>query len=274
MAVSDYTMANSAAHAVDLRSGRPGSAFLAGGTTLMPLINEGRADITHLIGLRRAGLDSMAMEDGWLRIGAMVRVAAVAAQEWIPVLAEAARHVGGPAIRNLGTVGGSIVAGPPCGDLAVALLALDAQVGLARPEGTHMLDLGQLYASGIGEHLLTEVRVPLPRGRTAYRKLGRRRLNTPSVVTLAVHVVVDAGRVTEARIAIHGVAAHPVRAARAESALVGRVLDGPSTAAAAAAATEEVSPADDALATAWYRRRMVGVMLRRVLADIAGLQVG
>ena len=100
-------------------------------------------------------------------------------QEEIPLLGQAAHHVGGWAIRNMGTVGGNLFAPPPSGDFAVALLALDAQVKLVRVDGERVLPLADFYtgfmttALAPGE-LVTEIRVPVPEGLAVYAKVGRR----------------------------------------------------------------------------------------------------
>jgi CO/xanthine dehydrogenase FAD-binding subunit len=100
-------------------------------------------------------------------------------------------------------------------------------------------------------------------------KFGRRQANTPSVVAIAVRVVMGAdGVVSDARIALGAAGPHPMRARQAEAALVGKPLDAASIAAAAAAAQAESDPPTDALASGWYRKRMVGVFVRRALESL------
>ncbi len=140
----------------------------------------------------------------------------------IPLLQKAAHNVGGWAIRNMATVGGNLFAPPPAGDFAVALLALDAQVVLTSAAGQRVVSLNDFYTGFMttvvqpGE-LVSEIRVPAPAGQTAYLKFARRETNTPSIVTVAAHIMRDGDRVTDARLALNGVGPHPFRARRAES---------------------------------------------------------
>jgi CO/xanthine dehydrogenase FAD-binding subunit len=99
-----------------------------------------------------------------------------------------------------------------------------------------------------------------------YRKITRIRPKGASVVTLAAHLPVSSGRVLGARIALGSMAPVPIRARAAERALEGRPLDASAIGAAASAVTEGTSPTDDALGSAWYRREIVGVHLRRLLS--------
>ncbi len=111
--------------------------------------------------------------------------------------------------------------------------------------------------------------MPQTDGQTAYLRYGRRQANTPAVVAVAARVVIGAqGTVVEARIALGAAGPHPLRARQAEAALAGRPLDASSIAATAAAAQAECDPPTDALATSWYRRRMVGVYVRRALESL------
>jgi CO/xanthine dehydrogenase FAD-binding subunit len=198
------------------------------------------------------------------------------AQTEIPLLREAAKEVGGWAIRNMGTVGGNLFAPPPAGDVAVALLALDARVVLSGASGDRELPLEEFYTGFLmtalapGE-LLKEVRVPLPKGKTAYLKFGRKHANTPAVVTVAARLELDGRTVKDARLALNAVGPHPVRARDAERSLVGSKLDETSIAAAADAAAEGCEPFTDAVASEWYRRKMAAVYVRRTLEKIAGM---
>jgi CO/xanthine dehydrogenase FAD-binding subunit len=253
----------------------PTILVMAGGTIAMPLINEGISLPEKVMGLRQAGLNYVSRSNGMVQIGAATTLTQMLSQEEIPLLGQAAYHVGGWAIRNMGTVGGNLFAPPPSGDFAVALLALDAQVKLVGKAGERVLPLREFYtgfmttALELGE-LVTEILVPVPEGLTVYVKYGRRRANTPAVVSLAAHLVLDGEKVKDARIALNAVGPHPLRAAKAEAILVGSTLDEAAIAEAAAAAAEECEPFTDAIASEWYRRRMVDVYVRRALAQVAG----
>jgi CO/xanthine dehydrogenase FAD-binding subunit len=98
------------------------------------------------------------------------------------------------------------------------------------------------------------------------RKVARIKPKGGSVITLAAHLPASGGRIAGARIALGSMAPAPIRARAAERALEGRALDAATISAAAAAAAEGTSATDNALASAWYRREIVGVHLRRLLS--------
>jgi CO/xanthine dehydrogenase FAD-binding subunit len=253
----------------------PSVLVMAGGTIAMPLINEGISLPERVMGLRQAGLSYVNRSNGTVAIGATTTLTQMLTQKEISLLGEAAHHVGGWAIRNMGTVGGNLFAPPPAGDFAVALLALGAQVRLVGEDGERVLSLTEFYtgfmttALGSGE-LVTEILVPVPRGVTVYLKYGRRQANTPAVVSLAAHLELDGSKVVDARLALNGVGPHPLRATKAEAVLISSTLDETAITEAAAAAALECEPFTDPIASEWYRRKMVNVYVRRALAQVAG----
>jgi xanthine dehydrogenase small subunit len=260
MTVSAFFVPASLEEALELRA-RHGDGLLVmgGGTLLMGLVNEGRLFPERVMSLRGAGIDAVRRNGGWMEIGAAATVAQLCRLHELPVLAEAASELGGPALRTLATVGGNLFAPPPYGDLAVSLLALAAEVEVAGPAGVRRMPLEQLLASPPGpRELVTALRAPLPEGPGVYLRMGRRRANTPAVVAVAAQR--SAGGV---RIALGAAGPRPFRARRAEAA----TAEG--AAAAALAAQSECDPPTDALATRWYRREMVAVLVRRALERLA-----
>jgi CO/xanthine dehydrogenase FAD-binding subunit len=248
---------------------------MAGGTIAMPLINDGISLPKQVMGLRRAGLSYLNRTNGTVSIGATTTLTQLLDLALIPMLQEAARHTAGWSIRNMGTVGGNIFAPPPAGDVAVALLALSASVKLVSVNGERVIPLEKFYTGFMTfdlqpDELLTEVQVPVPAGRTVYLKHGRRRSNTPAVVTVAAHVTWNGRQVETARLALNAVGPHPIRAKTAEAVLVGSSLDADTIAASATAAAEECEPFSDSLASEWHRRKMVGVYVSRALTQLAG----
>ncbi|MEO8289293.1 MAG: FAD binding domain-containing protein [Chloroflexota bacterium] len=245
-------------------------AVSGGGTHMMMLINNGHIFPRALMGLRRAGLANI-HANGSLRIGAMSTMTQIMQADTGDLLHTAAQNVGGWAVRNMATVGGNLMMPQPAGDFAVALLALGADVKLAGPDGERLVPLVDFYASlphlKTGE-LITEIIVPHSTGKTAYLKHARREANAPSMVTVAVNLEMDGGTVTAARIALNGAGATPVRATAAERVVTGQALEPQTIAQAAKAAAEECSPFDDAVASAWYRRKMVDVFVKRALEAI------
>ena len=278
MTVREYLVPSSLSEAIGLlqRHG-PDLLVMAGGTVAMPLVNEGISLPERVMSLKRAGLDGIAAADGSLRIGATTTLTRLLEQDAVPLLAEAARHTASWTVRNMGTVGGNLFTPPPGGDIAVALLALDARVRLAGPGGERVIPLADLFTGFMtsalaADELLAAIEVPMTPRETAFLKFGRKQANTPAVVTVAVALTREQGRVREARIALGAAGPYPIRATAAEAALTGSPLDPATIDRAAEAAARESQPFTDAIASAWYRRRMVGVFVRRTLERIAAPQ--
>ena len=271
MSTMEYYLPETLDEAVGLLAEHgPALLVMAGGTLAMPLINEGISQPEKVMGLRAASLDYIReIEDGYA-VGAATTLTRI--QEWggIPLLQEAAENIGGWAIRNMGTIGGNLFAPPPAGDFAVALLALDARLKLVSAEGERLLPLNQFYtgfmtnALAPGE-LVAEVQIPEPAGKTAYMKFARKHSNTPAVVSLAARLELAGAQVEVARLALNAVGPHPSRSAQAEAVLEGAALSEEIIVQAAEAAAEACDPFTDAVASAWYRRKMVAVCVRRTL---------
>lgn len=275
MTVSHYYLPASVPEALGLLTEHgPELLVMAGGTVAMPLINEGISLPGRVMGLRRAGVGRIERVDAELRIGATTTLTRLVEQDDVPLLRLAASRTASWSIRNMATVGGNLFTPPPGGDVATALLALDARVVVTGPAGPRILPLADLWTGFLttclaADELVTSIVVPLDAGRTAFVKFGRKAANTPSVVTVAVHATMDGETVTAARIALGAAGPHPMRMTRAEAAITGTRLDEAAITAAAAAAAEDCDPIADAVASDWYRRRMVGVFVRRVLSELA-----
>ena len=204
---------------------------MAGGTVAMPLINDGH--LAARAGHEPAPRGHRPPRAARRRAGHRRRGDALPSswpQDVVPLLGEAARHTASWSIRNMGTVGGNLFTPPPGGDVAVALLALDAQVRAGRPARRARPPAGRLL------HRLHDQR-PGPRRaargdhrphaarETAFIKFGRKHANTPAVVTVAVALERRDGRVSAARIALGAAGPHPIRATGAEAVLTGSALD-------------------------------------------------
>ncbi len=284
MTVSSYFLPTSVPEALGLleRHG-PDLLVMAGGTVAMPLINDGLSLPDMVMGLRHAGLDRIERVDGTLRIGATTTLTRLLAESGVTMLEEAARNTASPTIRNMATVGGNLFTPPPGGDVAVALLALDASVTLASTRGERVLPLADFYTGFLtnelaADELLVAVEVPAQAAddsttkvveSTTFVKFGRKQANTPAVVTVAVHLSWSDGRIATARIALGAAGPHPIRARKAEELVVGTALAPAIVTAAAVAAAEESEPFTDAIATDWYRRRMIGLHVARALEQLA-----
>jgi carbon-monoxide dehydrogenase medium subunit len=253
----------------------PAMMVMAGGTLAMPLINKGVSRPDKVMGLRQAGLDYVHPVDGGVRIGAAAPLSRVRADSRIPLLAEAVKNVAGWAVQNVGTAGGNLFAPPPAGDLAVALLALDAQVKVAsHKRGERLVPLAKFFTGFLTnclapDELLVEIQVPKPNGRSVLLKYGRLNTNTPAIVSVAVSLVTENGRVRSARVALNAVGPHPFRALQAEAALIDSLLNAATIKAASSAAAAECEPFTDPIASADYRRKMTGVFVQRALTQVA-----
>ena len=287
MTVSNYFLPASVPEALGLlRDHGPALLVLAGGTVAMPLINEGISMPSLVMGLRRAGLDRIEPDGGLvdggltegpaggLRIGATVTLTRLIELDAVPLLREAASRTAAWAVRNMATLGGNLFTPPPGGDVAVALLALDARGVAAGPDGERVIPLADFWTGFMtndlrpGE-LVTALLVPDAPGASAYLKFGRKAAITPSVVTVAVRVVRDGATVTDARVALGAAGPHPIRIRAAEEALTGSNLELAAIAEAAWAAARDCEPFTDGVANEWYRARMVELFTRRARERVA-----
>jgi len=237
--------------------------YLGGGTLVMRAVNagaiQGRILRTSDPALRqiRASLDSV-------EIGAGVTMAMILAERDLAHLHPVARALGGPQVRVMATVGGNLFAEHPYGDLTTALLALGARVVMA---GGAQRPLEEFLRDRERAGLVAAVQVPRPREPRAFGflKVSRVKPKGVSVLSIAAHLPRDGGRLRNVRIAFGAMGPTPLRAQAAERALEGAALDAGVIARAAAVAAEGLDPPTDALASAWYRREVAGVHLKRLL---------
>jgi len=268
--------------------GRGGFSIVAGGTDFYPArvgraVTESILDVSALSELRGIG-----EEDGQYRIGALTTWSDVARADLPPHfdgLKLAAREVGGLQIQNTGTVAGNICNASPAADGTVPLLAMDARVELRSLEGSREVDLAS-FVTGNRQTLLrpgemvTAVLVPKPShpARSTFIKLGARRYLVISIVSVAVVLELDAGRVAAARIAVGACSPVPVRLMALEAHLTGQPLapglgEAETTGLGEAVTPDHLaplSPIDDVRATAAYRREAAHTLLRRALDGLAG----
>jgi CO/xanthine dehydrogenase FAD-binding subunit len=228
-----------------------GAVVLAGGTQVMPHITTEAHDVATLVSLRRAGLAGIEVEGNRVTIGAATTLSAVGADARLGFLQPVIESIASPSIRNLATVGGNLFVEQPYGDLAVALLALDARVDVA---GGASRGVGEIEPGS----LVTAVRFAVP-AEFRYTKAMRRRMNSASIVTVAA-VLGD-----DPRVALGGAGRTPVRSATAEAVLAAGPLDRARADAAGRAALDDAEPFTDAYASAWYRARVLPVHVRRAL---------
>jgi len=261
-----------------LASAGPGLVILGGGTLAMGPINDGKHFPSAVLSLARAGLAGIADRDDTIEIGAMTPFSHLADLRAFPALGEAIATIGGPALRAQATIGGNLFAPSPAGDLGVALLALDAEVQLLGASGYQWGSLSSFFekrppASETPAELVTRLRIPRSAAHAHFHKLGRRRANSSSVVSVGVRLdLAEDGRCQGVRIALGAAGPTPFRATDAEQALVGQIPTPDLLTEAANRAMAAANPETDALASAWYRTRMAGVMVERALASARAAQ--
>ena len=254
---------------------------LAGGQSLIPAMNFRLATPSVLVDLNAIPKLSYVayLEDGagGLNIGGMTRQrdlersTDVAVR--VPLLAETMPYIAHPAIRNRGTIGGSLAHADPAAELPAVMLALNATIALTSQAGTRDVRASDffvgLFSTAIepGE-LLTQIRIPPrgPRSGFAFEEVSRRHGDF-ALVGMAVAVNLDnEGRCSSARIALLSVGDRPMLAGEAEKMLVGHRPSPESIRAAAdAAATRDIDPPGDIHASARYRRQLANVLTRRAL---------
>ncbi|WP_028325493.1 FAD binding domain-containing protein [Desulfatirhabdium butyrativorans] len=262
-----------------IRNAHPDARLMAGGTDLLVRLRKQPADDRPLILLERIeALQRIETADTEIVIGAGVCFSRIATGECatteIGVLAQAAATIGGPALRNMATIGGNVCTASPAGDSLPALYVLDASVELASAQGTRIMPVGE-FISGPGKTQLGEneilLAIHIPRKRPAwtiqrYEKIGKRKSLAIAVASMAAALHLDEnGIVHEARLAWGSVGPTVMRCPEAEEALLGRRLAADAIEAAAAFVPGSVRPIDDIRATAAYRRRVCANLLLRLL---------
>lgn len=261
------------------------ASVLSGGQSLMPLLNMRLARPEFLIDINRvpglADVEERTMGgDAVIHVGALVRAAQLERHarvlDVLPVVSAALGHVGHPQIRNRTTVGGNIAHADPSSELPGVLAALDGSVVLSSLRGSRIVGWEDFFVSVFmtarePDELLTEVRLPVPRGWTfRFSEFARRHGDFP-IVAMTVGTRVEAGRVQGLRISVTGVGERVTRLRATESAAVGQDLELGLVESLAQHAMSEVSPGADSAASADFRRHLVATLLRRqLMSEIEG----
>jgi aerobic carbon-monoxide dehydrogenase medium subunit len=209
-----------------------GATVLAGGQTLMPLLNLRMSQPFIIVDINNiAELKGIARADGCTRIGAMTRQCEVIASEALvrnlPVLVQAVSHVGHHQTRNRGTVGGSIALGEPAAEIPATAVALGATIEAHSTRGTRHIPAGEFYVGPYmnaleADELVTNITFPdWPKGHiTLFREVARRPGDF-ALVGLVGALSVEGGRIAHAGIAWFGMGPTPIRANAAEQTLLG-----------------------------------------------------
>lgn len=273
----EYHDPKTLAEALDLLARLENARPIAGGQSLMPMLNMRFAQPDHLVDLNRipelAGI--RALPDGGIEIGAMTRQRVIEHDARVaatcPLMIEALQQVGHRQTRNRGTIGGSLCHLDPAAELPLVAAAADAHLRIAGPEGEREIPfaefpLGYMTPAVAPEELLVALRFPpRPAGQGhAFLEFSRRH---GDFAIVAVAVLLDAapdGRIARAAVALGGVGPAPLRLEVAEAALRGTAAEDAAI-AQAVTATAALEPMEDALVPGWYRRHLAGVLLGRAL---------
>jgi aerobic carbon-monoxide dehydrogenase medium subunit len=273
----DYLTPATIGQALDvLAEHRDEAKVLAGGQSLVPLLNYRLAKPRVVVDINTLPLNGVSVAGDRLRIGALTRHATLEESAELaracPLLREAAVLIGNVRVRTLGTLGGSLAHADPAAELPMAMVALDARFDVAGRGGGRTIAArdfftGYLTSALAPDELLIDVELPVPRDTGwAVEELSRR-AGDFAIVAVAALIRLDArGRVDDARMAFGGVGPTPVRVAAAEDLLLGAEPTPERLGEAADAARDALNPESDAFVSGAYRGHLAGVLARRALA--------
>jgi len=267
-----YKKPRSLKEAVALLGEHKDARLLAGGQSLIATLNMRLSAPSLLIDINDiSGLDQIAHKGGMVEIGALVRHSKAehsdVMRKLAPLIARALPHIGHPAIRNRGTLGGSIAFADPAAELPACLMALDGEVETSGPKGKRTIKVADffkgLFETALGpQDILTAIRIPAATKdtRTGFAELARRH-GDYAIVGLAASARADGKGIADVKLSFFGVGSTPMRAKKAEAALASGNVD-------AAVAALDLDPHDDVQATGAVKKHLAGVLLRRVAKQL------
>lgn len=250
--------------------------ILAGGQSLIPAMRFRLAAPEILIDINRIdGLSYIKEENGHLLLGAMTRESDIDESDLIkqkyPLLADTARVIADPLVRNSATVGGNLAHADPANDHPATMLAYNASVVAVGPNGERTIPIDDffvdLFENSLEDNeILKEIRIPTPGANTggAYLKIERK-VGDYAVSAVAVQLTMDGDTCTAARIGLTNVSPVPMRAANAEQELVGKKVTDEVLEAAGQAAAAECDPSADLRGSVEYKRDLTRVLTKRAI---------
>jgi CO/xanthine dehydrogenase FAD-binding subunit len=274
----DYLVADSVAMAAAaLAEARGDAKIIAGGQSLVPMLNFRLLRPSVLVDINRiAGLAFIEEAADAIRIGALTRhyqleTSPVIARH-LPVLSCAMTHVAHLAIRNRGTIGGSLSHADPAAELPMMAMLLDAELRIASRLGERPVPARDFFLSAMtvelaADELMTEIVLPKlpPQTGWGFEEVARRHGDF-ALAAAAATLTVSGGTIRQARIALTGVGPTALRATQAEALLVGRAFEPNLTARVIDAVRAAVDPETDLHASSDYRRHLAGVLAGRAVA--------
>jgi len=278
----DYVAPTTLSEAISLLSQNGDAKILAGGQSLIPMMRFRLAAPAILIDINRlANLEYIREEGGWLKIGALTREAMIdgssLVRERYPLLADTARVVADPLVRNMSTIGGNLAHADPANDHPATMLAYGAQVVATGPQGERVIPisdffLGPFESALSADEILTEIQIPVPEAKSggAYIKLERK-VGDYATAAVAVQIRLDEnGNCAYAGMGLTNVGLTPIKATAAEEALKGQALNDSAIREAARLAAEAAEPESDHRGSAEYKRHLVKTLSVRALRKAAG----
>lgn len=283
-AIFDYHRPQTLAEAIGLLSSSEFPKVLAGGQSMMPMMNMRFLQPATVIDINDLDLDYIRRDGNVLRIGAMTRQRRIersgTVKECAPLLVEVLGHVGHVQTRNRGTIGGSLGHLDPAAELPAACMTLEAEIVVSGPSGARVIPmsafpLAYMIPAIEPDELVTEVRVPVRAAGDGYgfREFARRHGDF-AIAAVAAHLSLRDGRVARAAITVAGLAPVPTRVPEAEALLTGAQADALEI-ERAAQFCGEIEAVDSVHATAAYARHLAAVMASRAIgAAVLDAQAG
>ncbi len=278
----DYFAPKSLGEALELlKNGDSQVKVLAGGQSLIPALKTRNStlisslkSVVDITGIEQ--LNYIRKESDTYKIGALTTVSTLEndlpLSSSLPILKDAASEIADPLVRNLGTVGGNLCYGDPVNDLPAPMIALNASVVLSSFGGNRKIDVERLYVSSHKTliepcEILTEIQIPLQTERcgNAYRKV-KKGCGGFTIAGVAANISIeDDNSVSSCRLALTGVGPKTLRLQKAEQALVGKKLEPVLSDLAAELAVKASQPVSDLYASAEYRRKILGILVKDAL---------
>ena len=252
---------------------------LAGGATLVAMLNADLVEPSTLIGLRRVDeLAGITVTGDELRIGAMTTHAQIAVDDRLTgnaaVVRDAARQIAHPAIRNMGTIGGAICHADPNADFPGALVAANAVLVAAGQSGTRQIPADEFFLDYLEtsldeDEILSAVMLPVePAGAGARHLKFSRTHGDYATVSISLVLVLDAGACSYARVAVGSVGPTPLHLTEVDEILTGSGLAGETIRQAGRKLMEAADPVDDVRGSAEYRRMIIPGLLQRAVVEL------
>jgi carbon-monoxide dehydrogenase medium subunit len=271
-----YHCPDSLAEALELLAGQANARVLAGGQSLMAMLNLRLASPEHLIDIARIPeLSGICEDDDAVFIGAMTRQRDIERStlvaRHIPLLTQAITHVGHQQTRNWGTIGGSLCHLDPTAEIPAVALTCDTTLTVQSVRGSRVIamqdfPLAMMTPAIEADEMLVSVRFPKwPQAHGAgFSEFARRHGDFSIAAAAALISLDDSRRIARIALTVSGVAPTPLRLAAAEQLLTGTTAS-PALLQAAADAVKSLDVMDDPFYPAWYRKRIAGVVVSRAL---------